>query len=116
MDIESYNAETEDTIKTSNEELLLQIEESRLNVKNVDDKLLNSISEVSKRINEETNEIIANHDIFRDEVEQKFSEVCQSSEERYIDISSQLKSFDDRREEYLENVFISHFPCNNSSI
>ena len=46
VDIESYNAETEDTIKTSNEELLLQIEESRLNVKNVDDKLLNSISEV----------------------------------------------------------------------
>ena len=36
VDLESYNSETEESIKASNEEIQLQIEEARINIKNLD--------------------------------------------------------------------------------
>ena len=69
-------------------------------MKNLDDKLLNSINELTKRVNEESNEIIANSDILRDEVEQKFSDICQNSDKKHDELNIQLKTLDERREEY----------------
>ena len=97
VDLESYNSETEESIKASNEEILLQIEEARINIKNLDDKLLTSLSEISKRINDESTEIVANHDIFKDETETRLVEMSQLSDERYGEMCDLMKAADDRR-------------------
>ena len=85
IDLESYNSETEESIKASNEEIMLQIEEARINIRNLDDKLLTSISEVSKRLTEESTEIVANQDIFKDETETRLVETNQLCDDRYTE-------------------------------
>ena len=103
VDLESYNSETEESIKASNEEILLQIEEARINIKNLDDKLVTSISEVSKRINEESTEIVANQDIFKDETETRLVETNQLCDDRYTETSDMIRASDLRREEYFSD-------------
>ena len=103
VDLESYNSETEDSIKASNEEIQLQIEEARINIKNLDDKLLTSISEVSKRINEESTEIVANQDIFKDETDTRLGETNQLCDERYAETCDLIRASDLRREEFFSD-------------
>ena len=103
VDLESYNSETEESIKASNEEIHLQIEEARINIKNLDDKLLTSISEISKRINEESTEIVANQDIFKDETETRLVETTQLCDDRYSETCHLLRASDLRREEFFSD-------------
>ena len=102
-ELETYNSETEESIKASHEEISLQIEHTRINIKNVDDKLVTSLSEMSKRINDESTEIIANQDIFKDETETRLGESNQLCDDRYAEMCDLMKASDQRREEYFSD-------------
>ena len=103
VDLESYNSETEESIKASNEEIMLQIEEARINIRNLDDKLLTSISEVSKRLTEESTEVVANQDIFKDETETRLVETNQLCDDRYTETCDLIRTSDLRREEFFSD-------------
>ena len=103
VDLESYNSETEESIKASNDEIQLQIEEARINIKNLDDKLLTSISEVSKRISEESTEIVAKQDILKDETETRLVQATQLCDDRYTETCDLARAADLRREEFFSD-------------
>ena len=79
------------------------LEEHRVNLNSVDNKLTSSLSQLSQKLTQETSEINANHDIFRNEVEQKMIERNQTSDEKYEEIYEVLKSSEKRREAYFSD-------------
>ena len=99
-ELETYNSETEESIKASHEDISLQIEHTRINIKNVDDKLVTSLSEMSKRLSDESTELMANQDIFKDETDTRLGESNQLCDDRYAEMCDLMKASDHRREEY----------------
>ena len=103
VEIETCNAESEESFKTANEDILQQLEEHRVNLNNVDSKLVAITNEISKRINDESTELVANQDIFKDEAEQKMNDINQLCDDRYEEIGEVIKLSDKRREEYFKD-------------
>ena len=103
VDIETCNADTEENFKTANDEILHQMEEHRVNLNNIDTKVTASICDISQKIADETAEIIANQDIFREETEEKLNQMSHICDDHYDEMNELIKSSDKRREEYFSD-------------
>ena len=100
VDIEANNSDAELNAKVANDNLMLQLEETRTNVSNLEEKVGASLNEIIKQINDDSTELSANHDIFKDEVEQKLLDLNQHFEVQYEELLNLVKTADGRREEY----------------
>ena len=103
VDIETCNADTEENFKTANDEILHQMEEHRVNLNNIDTKVTASICDISQKIADETAEIIANQDIFREQTEEKLNQMSHICDDHYDEMNELIKSSDKRREEYFSD-------------
>ena len=103
VDIEANNAESEQNAKAANDNILIQFEETKADVENLKEKVGVSINEIIKQMNDDSTELSANHDIFKDEVDQRLLEINQHFESQHEELSNMMRISDGRREEYFQD-------------